>query len=83
MQVTYTHTNAHLPMRSMKLLKDWLLRLVRVTFMAKAKSARSARCCQRSFIDSSFCDVKLKGNIGANSKVRLWFRGDVGVKDNG
>lgn len=41
------------PIRSMKLLKDCLLRLSRVTFIAKAKSARSARCCQRSINDCS------------------------------
>lgn len=42
-----------LPMRSMKLLKDWLLMFVSVSFMARAKSARSARCCQRSLSDFS------------------------------
>lgn len=42
-------------MRSMKLLKDWLLMLVSVSFMASAKSARSARCCQRSLSDFSSC----------------------------
>lgn len=40
-------------MRSMKLLKDWLLMFVSVSFMARAKSARSARCCQRSLSDFS------------------------------
>lgn len=44
-----------LPMRSMKLLKDWLLMFVSVSFMASAKSARSARCCQRSLSDFSSC----------------------------
>lgn len=42
-------------MRSMKLLKDWLLMFVSVSFMASAKSARSARCCQRSLSDFSSC----------------------------
>lgn len=52
----HTHTHTHWPIRSMKLLKDCLLRLLRVTFIAKAKSARSARCCQRSISDwSSGC----------------------------
>lgn len=37
----------------MKLLKDCLLRLLSVTFIAKAKSARSARCCQRSISNCS------------------------------
>lgn len=44
-----TKTNA--PIRSMKLLKDWLLRLLSVTFIAKAKSAKSEKCCQRSTSD--------------------------------
>ena len=53
---TQTNTHTHWPIRSMKLLKDCLLRLLRVTFMANAKSARSARCCQRSTRDwSSGC----------------------------
>jgi len=54
----YAHAGTYSPMRSMKLLKDCLLRLSRVTLMAKAKSARSARCCQRSVTDwSSGCGI--------------------------
>lgn len=48
-------------MRSMKLLKDWLLMLVSVSFMASAKSARSARCCQRSLSDFSSCQSSGEG----------------------
>lgn len=60
----YSLTRIHWPIRSMKLLKDCLLRLLRVTFIAKAKSARSERCCQRSINDwSSGCG---KANTNAS-----------------
>lgn len=56
-----TQAEKCLPMRSIKLLKDCLLMFVSVSFMARAKSARSARCCQRSLSDFSSCAREQQG----------------------
>ena len=62
------------PMRSMKLLKDWLLMLVSVSFMASAKSARSARCCQRSLSDFSSCTREWLWAPGPAGRLQLAYK---------